>query len=164
MIGEMILGLLLAKGIPAAEPSFAFLCRLEGAFEMENPKAVAYFPKRRPLAFLVKRAGNSALTPSHTFDPTSALGGRQIQALSYNAYNTLAYRAVTSLRDANSPVLNIIPTESVSHNEWAIAIGQLGTSRSVVGKCLLNDGVSEAAFESLVKSIRQKMNPNGELE
>ena len=163
---SLVSSLLLLQAVPAAQSSFAFMCHLEGSAPDRN--RLIPFPKRRPLAFLVKKTGENAFAPVRTFDPSSVLKGKQIREFGNSANESTKYTAFTDIKsdDPDSFALGLAPSDSKKDNEWVagIRLRTLGPGTPLTaGKCLLMDGISESEFDDFLKSVRAKLNSKGEL-
>ena len=158
---------LAAQAVPAAQPSFAFTCHLEGS--ASDGKNVTPFPKLRPLAFLIKRIDENTFAPVQTFDPSSVLKGKQIQEFGNSANQGIQYTAFTDPKP-NGPdsfAVGLAPSDSKKDNEWVagIRLRTLGSGTPLtVGKCLLMDGITAPEFQGLIQHVRAKTNSKGELQ
>jgi len=155
--------LALAQAVPAAKPSFVFYCHLDGA--LDSDRNLALFTKRRPLVFLVREIGTATFAPVRTYDPSKLLGGGQVRFFRGYDEQHKSYLGFTGIPSENSTTLglSIIPSDSMTHNEWVIAIGNPKKS-AIAGKCLLMDGIDESGFEGLITSLGARVSSSGELK
>src|SRR5262245_20610486 len=85
----------LAQPVPAAQPSFAILCRLEATMRGEK---VDPLPQVLKFGMMIRRDGADAFVPLRTFDPTSFFGGREIKMFRIHMDDgKTGYGAFTSL-------------------------------------------------------------------
>jgi hypothetical protein len=152
-----VIAFLAAVAVQAAQPTFAFGCKMEGTLA---PKGVFNpFKEPRKFALLVRRDDGS-LSPLRTFDPSGLLAGREIKMFrSANNNGTPTYGGITSLPSADhgAMIASFTPSNSTKFNEWKLAIGgaedKVDGDTFTVGRCLLIDGASEADFNAMIANL-----------
>lgn len=148
--------LALAQPVPAAQPSFALLCRIEGTMRGE---AVDPLPQVRRLGLMIRRPGADTFTPVRTFDPSSILGGREIKIFRNSMEDgKTSYGGFTSFPsdDPGAMIVSLTPSSSTKYNEWTVAVGPVTHKTGeplAIGRCLLLDGVTEAMFPELTEKF-----------
>jgi hypothetical protein len=150
----------LAQPAPAAQPSFAILCRLDAT--MTDASKVDPLPEVRKLGMMISQDSGDKYAPRRTFDPSSILGGREIKMFRRRVKDGVtAYGGFTSLpaEDPGAMIVSLTPSDSKKYNEWIVAVGPVTHKQGealTIGRCLLLDGVTEAMFPQLTEKFVQQ--------
>ncbi len=156
MIGALAL-LALAQAVPAAQPSFALICKAEGTLGADDK--VVLFPHAFDFGILVRRSDSKTFAPVQTYDPSSIFAGRQFTIFRQASETPPRYGAATSVPggDPGGFAMTILPSDSTRFNEWRIAFAPLSAGARppsfTVGRCLLLDGVTQPAFQQLIATL-----------
>jgi hypothetical protein len=156
MIGALAL-LALAQAVPAAQASFALICKAEGTLGAADK--VSFFPQARDFGILVRRNDSKTLAAIETYDPSSIFAGRQFTIFRQTSETPPRYGAATGVPggDPGGFAMTILPSNSDRFNEWKIAFAPLSAGARppsfTVGRCLLLDGVTQPMFQQLVATL-----------
>jgi hypothetical protein len=145
--------LALAQGVPAAQSSFAFACKVEGTLGPDSK--LAPFPQKRPLGFFVVKNEAGSYAPSKTIDPTGLLSGKQITVFHVPKPGNYGAATGVTLQDI---ALSLTPSDSQTNNEWTLGFAMLNqgaSPRLTVGKCLLMDGMTGPEFDQIAPMLSQ---------